>query len=116
MARTTDRRAPVGTNFSFTLNETTRITFVFTQTEAGHQVGRKCQAQTSHTRRHPRCRRTLTRGTLTYTANAGRRKLAFQGQINGRRLPIGAYTLTLTATNANGRRSRPHALHFTILR
>lgn len=116
LTRTTDGRAPVGTNFSFTLNEAARITFVFRQTEVGRRVGRKCQAPTSHTRRRPRCRRTLTRGTLAYTANAGRRRLAFQGHLAIRRLPLGAYTLTLTATNARGQHSRPHTLRFTIVR
>lgn len=114
-ARTTARRPPVGTNFSFTLNEAARIAFVFMSTEARHRVGRKCQAQ-SHTRRHPHCRRTPTRGTLTYTANAGRHRLAFQGRLVARPLPLGAYTVTLTATNASGQSSPPHTLRFTIVR
>jgi hypothetical protein len=112
MARTTDRRSPVGTDFSFTLNEATRITFVFRQMEALHPVGRKCHAHTSDTR----CRRPRIRGTLAYTAVAGRRRLAFQGHLATGRLPLGAYTVTLVATNAGGRRSRPHTLRFTIVR
>ena len=47
------------------------------------------------------------RGARAYTAAAGRRKLAFDRRINGRRLPAGAHWLTLTAISASGRRSRP---------
>lgn len=114
LAATSKHKLPLGTSFAFTLNETARVTFVFSQTTFGHRVAGKCQAADQHNRKHVRCRRTLTRGTLTDTAGAGRRKLAFQGQINGRRLPVGAYMLTLTATTDSGQRSRPHALRFTV--
>jgi hypothetical protein len=114
LAATSKHEPPVGTSFAFTLNETARVTFAFTQTIVGRRVAGKCEAPDKHNRKHVRCRRTPTRGTLTETASAGPRTLAFQGQINNRRLPEGAYTLTLTATNASGQRSRPHALRFTI--
>ena len=117
LARTSKHKPPVGTSFAFTLNETARVTFAFTQTILGRRVSGKCQAADEHNRKHVRCRRTLPRGALTYTAGAGRRKLAFQGRINGRRLPVGAYTLTLTATHAATReRSRPKTLRFTIVK
>ena len=75
-----------------------------------------------HNRKHIRCRRTLTRGTLAYTSGAGRHRLAFQGRINKKRLPPGPYTLkltataTATATDASGRRSATETLRFTIVR
>jgi PKD domain len=116
LARASKHKPPIGTSFAFTLNETARVTFAFTQTMLGRRVSRKCQAAGTHNRKHVRCRWTLSRGTLTSTAGAGRRKLAFHGQLNGRRLPVGAYTLTLTATNASGQRSRPHTLRFAIVR
>jgi PKD domain len=97
-ARTRAVRAPVGTNFSFTLNEAARMRFLFFQTEAAHR------------------RRGLTRGTLAFTAAAGRHRFGFQGRLTTGRLPLGAYTLTLSATNASGQRSRPHTLRFTIVR
>jgi hypothetical protein len=62
------------------------------------------------------CRHTLILGTPAHTAGGGRRRLAFGGRINGRRRPVGAYRLTLTAINASGRRSWPHTLRFTIVR
>ena len=109
-------KPPVGTRFAFTLNETAQVTFAFTQTTVGHRVSGKCEAADKHNRKRARCRLRLTRGTLTHTAGAGRRKLAFRGQVNGRRLTVGAYALTLTATNAGGQRSRPHTLRFRIVR
>jgi PKD repeat protein len=111
------KRAPVGTSFSFTVNETARVGFAFTQTVSGRKVSGKCQPSTKHNHGDPRCRRTITRATPTYTTTTGRHQLAFQGQTSKhKRLPPGAYTLTLTATNASGRRSRPHTLRFTIVR
>lgn len=117
LAATSKHKLPLGTSFAFTLNETARVTFAFTQKMSGRRVAGTCQAGDKHNRKHVRCRRTLTRGTLTDTAGAGRRKLAFQGQINGTRLPEGAYTLTLTATGAaTGERSHSHTLRFTIVK
>jgi PKD domain len=115
LAATSKHKLPVGTSFAFTLNETAPVTFAFTQTTVGRRVAGKCEAADQHNRTHVRCRRTLTRGTLIDTAGAGPRTLAFQGQINGRRLPQGAYTVTLTATSDSGQRSRPHALRFAIV-
>jgi hypothetical protein len=116
LARKSTRRSPVGTSFAFTLDEAGRVSFVFTQSAAGRKVARKCQAPTKHNRKQPRCRRTLTRGTLTYSATTGHHKLAFQGRTANKRLPLGAYTLQLTATNTSGGRSRSHTLRFTIVK
>jgi PKD domain len=114
--RTQKKPSPVGTNFAFTLNETATVTLAFTQTAAGRRVLGKCQPAARHNGENHRCRRTVNRGTLTDTATAGRHRLAFQGRVTSGRLPLGAYTVTLTATNVSGQRSRPHALRFTIVR
>jgi hypothetical protein len=116
LARTSHHEPPVGTSFAFTLNETATVTLAFTQTAAGRSVSGTCQAATRHNSKDPRCQRALTRGTLTDTATAGRHGLAFQGRVTTRRLPFGDYTVTLTAKNAGGQRSRPHTLRFTIVR
>ncbi len=83
------RRAPVGTRFAFTVNQRVRVTLSFTQRVR---------------------RRTFTRGTLSMSAGAGRRQIAFQGRIGRRRLPLGPYTLTITAAEAQ------RSLHFTIVK
>jgi PKD repeat protein len=118
MARASKHKPPVGTSFAFTLNETARVAFAFAQTAAGRRGSGKCQPAAGQSRKHTRCRRTLTRETLAYTAAAGRHRLAFHGQINNKRLPLGAYTLRLTATvaRAAGRRSATKTLRFTIVR
>jgi hypothetical protein len=116
LTRTKQKPSPVGTSFAFTVNETAEVTLAFTQTAAGRRVSGKCQPATRHDRKDPRCRRTLTRGTLSYAGTAGRHRLAFQGHVTTRRLPLGDYTVTLTAASASGQRSRPHILRFTIVR
>jgi hypothetical protein len=116
LTRKKQKPSPVGTGFAFTVNETAEVTLAFTQTAAGRRVSGTCQPATRHDRKDPRCRRTLTRGTLTDTATAGRHRVAFQGQINNKRLPVGAYTLRLTATDTSGRRSTTATLRFTIVR
>jgi hypothetical protein len=111
------KRAPVGTSFSFTVNETARVSFVFTQAVSRRKVSGKCRSPTRHNHKDPRCRRTITRARLTYTANAGRHRITFRGQVNNKRLPLGAYTLTLTATNTmTHRHSHSRTLRFTIVK
>jgi PKD domain len=108
---------PVGTTFAFTLNETARVSFAFTQTVSGRKLSGQCQPTTKHNHSHPRCRRTLTRGTLTHATKAGRHAIAFQGQIsNHKRLPLGAYTLKVTATNTSTQHhSAAQTLRFAIV-
>lgn len=96
LTRRRARKPPIGTRFAFTVDQTVRVELTFTQ------------------RVH---RRTLTRGTLGYLARQGSRRLAFQGRIGNRRLPLGAYTLLMTAVNtATGLRSRTQTLRFVIVR
>ncbi|HEX3911594.1 MAG TPA: PKD domain-containing protein [Solirubrobacteraceae bacterium] len=111
------RRVPVGTTFTFRLNETARVSFVFSQAVGGRKVKRRCVAPNRRNRHKRACKRTLVKGTLALSARNGLDKLAFQGRISRtKKLAPGSYTLTLTATNATGRRSRPAKLRFTIVR
>jgi IPT/TIG domain len=107
---------PVGTIFSFVLNERANISFAFTQQVQGRQVGGKCVAETKRNRHKRRCNRTVTRGTLSVMGHAGTNKLSFQGRISpSRRLAPGSYTLVITGTNTEGQRSKPERLSFTIV-
>jgi len=84
-------RPPIGTTFRFTVNESASVRFVF------KQRGRK-------------------RGALSFSVGSGAHKLRFQGGISKhKRLKPGRYTLTITATNAAGRRASAR-LKFTIVR
>jgi hypothetical protein len=51
------KRPPIGTAFSFTLNERATVTLSFTQRSGGRKVHGKCVAQTKKNRRKPRCTR-----------------------------------------------------------
>ncbi len=117
LAKISKVRLPVGTRFSFTLNQQASVSLTFTQRVGGRTVNGKCVAQTRNNRRKHSCKRTLTRGTMTFSAHAGANKVAFQGRISrSKRLSPGTYTLIITATNAGGQRSGPKSLGFTIVR
>jgi hypothetical protein len=111
------KRPPVGTTFRFVLNQRSTVSFAFTQQVGGRKVNRKCVAQTKANSRKPGCKRTVTQGTLTFVGRSGLNKVAFQGRISrSRKLPLGAYTLQITAVNPAGQRSSPRTLNFTIVK
>jgi hypothetical protein len=117
LARISSKRPPVGTTFSFTLNERATVRFAFTQLVGGRKLGGRCVAQTKANRRKAACRRPVTRGALSFTGHAGTNKVAFQGRISrSKKLPPGTYTLSIVATNAAAQRSNPAQLTFTIVR
>lgn len=116
LARVARKRPPVGTTFSFTLNEGARVSFAFTQPARGRKVGRRCLAQTHANRRKHACKRTVTKGTLAFIAHAGRNRVSFQGVISrSRKLKPGSYTLVITASAA-GLTSAPARLSFKIVK
>ena len=111
------RKLPIGTTFSFNLNESARVSFAFTQPASGRKVGTRCVTPNRQNKKKPRCTRKLTRGTLSFTAHVGSNKVRFQGRIaRSKKLKPGRYTLTMIATNAAGQRSLPHSLSFTIVK
>jgi hypothetical protein len=115
-ANISSAKAPVGTTFSFALNETASVTFSFTQRVAGRKAGRRCVALTPRNRHGHVCKRSVTRGSLTFTGHAGTDRVAFQGVLaHGKRLPTGPYTMLIGAT-APGGRSNTSSLAFTIVR
>jgi hypothetical protein len=111
------RTPPIGTTFTFKLNEPATARFDFTQRIGGRRVGRKCVAQAKRNRNKRRCARTVIAGTLSFTAHAGTNKVRFQGRLSAtRRLKRGRYTLIITAVNSASARSAPVSLSFTIVR
>lgn len=99
------RRAgtPLGTTFTFTLNEQASVTFTFTQQLPGRTVKSKCGAQSRKNRRRHACERTVTRGALTFTGHAGRNTISFQGRLSrAQKLPPSRYELVVTARNTSG--------------
>ena len=85
------RHTPVGTTFSFTVNEPAQVILTFT--------------------------RRLVVGALSVKAHRGHNRISFAGVIpHARRLAPGRYAVTILAANIAGRRSAPRTLNFTIIK
>jgi uncharacterized repeat protein (TIGR01451 family) len=85
------KKPPVGTTFSFTLNENAKVKLVFT---AKHKK--------------------KASGTVSFNAKAGKRKITFDGRLSrSKKLKSGSYTVTITAS-ASGLKSKPAKLSFKI--
>ena len=109
------RKQPVGTVYSFALNESAKVSFAFTQQALGRRVAGKCVARTGETHRRPSCKRAILRGTLSFAGHAATNRLAFQGAISHTdKLPPGDYKLAIAAINSAGQHSAPITLSFTI--
>jgi hypothetical protein len=94
-ARRKRGRAPLGTTFTFRLNEKAKIRFAFAR------------------RKGKRFRKA---GALTFAGHRGRNRVIFQGRFSRRKtLKPGRYKLTATASTG-GARSKAHSLGFTIVR
>jgi DNA-binding beta-propeller fold protein YncE len=108
---------PVGTTFSFSLNEQAAVSLRFTQQVNGRATGHRCLAQTHRNRHRRACKRTVTAGTLFFTGHAHTNRVAFQGRLSrSKKLKPGRYSVIITATNSIAARSAPVALNFTIVR
>ena len=80
-ARISASRHPVGTMFSFTLNETAIVTFTFSQTVAGRKVSGHCVKPGKSNRHKRRCERVGNRATLSFTGHPGVNHVYFDGVI-----------------------------------
>jgi hypothetical protein len=106
---------PVGTTFSFSLDQQARVTFRFTRRVSGRRVGHMCLAATRGNRRHRSCERTVTARVFSFAAREGTSKVVFQGRLpHAHKLAPGRYTLIATASNTTGT-SAPKSLVFTIV-
>jgi len=96
LATVSRARTPIGTTFSFSLNDQAAVTFSFTRRVGG---------------------RTVTAGRLTFAGHNGTNKVAFQGRVSAKKkLKPGHYTLVITAADSAGTRSAPKSLSFTIVK
>jgi DNA-binding beta-propeller fold protein YncE len=111
------RKPPVGTVFSFTLNEQATVSFSFSRSVSGRKVAHKCVAKSRKNARHKSCKRTIAAGTLRFAGHQGVDRVVFDGRVSRtRKLTPGTYTLAIIATNAAGLRSAPAKLTFTIVK
>jgi hypothetical protein len=117
IARSAHRRPPLGTSFSFDLNEPAGVTLAFSQSTNGRRSRGRCVAQTKKTGKGRACKLVVTKTTPAMSAHAGVDRISFQGRISPTAtLKPGRYTLVVTATNAAGQRARSSALTFTIVK
>jgi len=108
-------KPPVGTTFSFTLNEPSTLDFAFTTPGPGRRVRGRCVAQSRRNAHARHCTRPTLRGSLRLAGHAGTNHVSFQGLLSKHaKLAPGTYTLTLTAA-AEGLKSAGRRLTFTIL-
>jgi IPT/TIG domain len=108
--------APVGTTFSFSLNEPASVNLTFTQSVQGRRVARRCVAPGHRNAGRPRCKRTLLVGSFVVSGHAGPDKVGFQGRLSGTKtLRPGSYLVSLTAREAHGLKVVSRSLSFTIL-
>jgi len=110
------KKPPVGTTFSFSLDQQAAVSFAFTQRVGGRKVGSNCVADTRANHRRKACKRTVTTGTLPFAGHAGINTVVFQGRLRSKRFKPGAYKLIITATNSAGQQSSPQSLSFSIVR
>jgi PKD repeat protein/lysophospholipase L1-like esterase len=110
------QKPPVGTTFSFSLNEQALMTFSFTEQITGRRVGQTCVATSGKDAKRKTCKRTMTAGTLSFKGHSGSNKLVFQGHISrSKKLGPGRYTAIITATDSAGASTRK-SLSFTIVK
>jgi hypothetical protein len=109
------KRLPVGTVFTFSLDQSAVVSLKFTQSAPGRRVNGRCVVSGLSNRRKKSCKRTVTRGVLALPGHAGANEVSFQGRVSSsRKLAPGSYTLQITASNAAGR-SQARTLRFTIV-
>jgi hypothetical protein len=102
--------------FSFSLNERATVELAFIQRLGGRKLHGRCVTESSN-RHLPACTLARWLGRIGWSAQAGMNKLAFQGRISrARKLPPGAYTLLINATDAARHRAGTKRLSFTIIK
>jgi hypothetical protein len=105
---------PVGTTFTFSLNESAAITMTFTDQVKGRTVGGKCVAATHANKHKPSCSLTRTAGTLSFTGHSGTNTVVFDGRVSATdKLKPGSYTVAIGATSSS-LTATPSSLSFTI--
>ncbi len=111
-------RPPVGATFTFTLNEPARVLLRFAQqATTGRKVRNRCLAPTKKTAHNRRCTRAIVAGTVILTGHRGTNHIRFQGRLSRtRKLRLGRYALTITATDANQRSTTSRPLRLTIVK
>jgi hypothetical protein len=92
----------------FRLSRAAEVTFSFVR--VGHRKGGRCRHQ-----RGRRCRVLRYAGSFSAHGRSGSNRRSFRGRLRGRRLHVGAYRVTLVATDG-GMRSKPRRVRLRVAR
>ena len=107
---------PVGTTFSFNLNEAATSSFAFGRRSAGRRVKGRCMAVNPGNAGRRRCTRMVRAGAFSLPGHAGVNKVFFQGRLsNSKTLKPGTYSLVVSVRDARGLTSASRSLSFTIV-
>ncbi len=109
------RKPPVGTTFSFTLNEAASVRFDFVRVAQGRMSGRRCVPPTRRHAHARTCTRSVAAGSLVFSGHDGVNRVRFEGRLPNRTLTPAAYTLTISAS-AFGASATASALRFAIVK
>ena len=115
----TKRRIKIGARaaFRFTLSEVSTVELSFARAKSGRRYKGRCRSATRKLRRKPRCTRYLAAGSIVkINMSTGAHSVGFSGTLRGHALPLGAYKVTLRATDAAGNRSRAVTTTLRIVR
>jgi hypothetical protein len=96
---------------SFTLTEPARVTLAFARREAGRRDGRSCKKPSRRNRKGKKCTRLVKAGSVAVTGKAGRNTAK-----TPKRLSVGSYEITATATDAAGNKAAARKLKFTVVK
>jgi hypothetical protein len=109
-------RPPLGTTFSFSLDQAANVELSFSRLAPGRKVRGACVAPSAKNKARAHCQRTLPQGALPVAGHLGSNAVAFQGRISAaKKLKPGLHTVTIAATNSFGEVSLPRALRFRIV-
>jgi hypothetical protein len=107
-------KTPVGTSFTFTLDQPAHVTLSFARSVLGRVKGGRCVSPALTGAHARRCTLSLRAGTLTAAGDPGANTVAFGGRTSAGRLAAGTYTVVVQARGLSGRPSAVSALLFTI--
>lgn len=98
LATSSRAQAPIGTTFSYALNQRARVSLAFTQLVSGRLDVGTCVPFNQRDRGDRRCPFDSTKGTLAFTGHPGTNKIVFQGRLSrSHALKPGRYRLYVTA-------------------
>jgi hypothetical protein len=106
---------PIGTTYSFTLNEKATVTLIFARRVGGRMVDGKCVAPNHKNAKRHKCKRSVRAGELSFAGHTATNKVRFQGRISRKhKLALGNYVLTILANSSGGSASK--SLSFAIVK